>query len=56
VHTTRGGATKCLLILFLVLPETINSLDLAVKIFNFEKLHGVCTDYPLKVLNLMKLI
>ena len=39
-----------------VLPETINSLDLAVKIFNFEKLHGVCTDYPLKVLNLMKLI
>ena len=35
-----------------VLPEKIESLDSAVKKIEFNSLYGVCTDYPLKVLDL----
>jgi len=37
-----------------VLPEEIESIDLAIKKNKFKNLHGICTDYPLKMLNLFE--
>ena len=39
-----------------VLPEEVMSLDLAVNQFEFKQLYGVCSDYPLELLDLMKSI
>ena len=37
-----------------VLPEKIEALDSAIKKIEFNSLYGICTDYPLKVLDLFE--
>lgn len=50
-HPRRGFVKNTIC----VLPEKIMELDLAVKSFEFKQLCGVCSDYPLELLDLITL-